>query len=695
PKSDIYALGCVTYEMLAGEPPFMGPTAQAIVARVMTEAPRSLQLQRHTIPTHVEAAVQRALEKLPADRFQSAAEFGTALGDPGYASRITVTRAAQGPGGAASMRPLQGPRAALVVIAVLAALAAWGWLRPIPEVPLLRYELSLPPGEQLGNMRGSRIALSADGTQLIYVGPGQRLWHRPRRSLHAQPLPGTQRALNPAVSPDGSKVAFMADEAPAALRVASLDGAPTVTLADSGIGLDGVTWADDGFLYYDGLTFGGTVGLKRIPGTGGPVEQITVVDTAGGEADHIWPAALPGNRGVLFTVQYRDADDGLAVAVWNAGAKAHRVLLQAVTARYLHPGRLLYLTTDGRLLVAPVDLDRLAITGQAEQVADEVGVKAFFAADLAVSATGTVMFIPGGSADAPAELVSVSRDGRAAPLVADWTGDFRTLALSPNGRSLAVSLIHGTGQQIWIKQLPEGPSAKLTLEGALNYRPAWSPDGRTVVFTSNRPGREELYSQRADGSAPAALLVGGTIERTVSEGFITRDGRWLIYRTVPRDILARRLGGADTTSIPLVATAADEVVPSLSPDGRWLAYVSNESGRLDVYVRPFPETSGARWQVSASGGTYPRWSHSGRELFYLSDQDSMVAATVQPGAAFAVSGRRALFSTFAYLTGIGTWDVSPDDQAFIMIRQRSAISGNLALTVIENLPRELENEGAP
>jgi len=691
-RSDVYALGCVLYELLTGDPPFTGSTAQAIVARVVTENPRSLTTQRHTIPPHVEAAVFTALEKLPADRFGSAADFAAALANPGYApSGTRAIQPAQIPG--RRWTPLATSGWALAGVALV--LALWSWFRPAPALPILRYAMALTEDEQLAEVRGTRIALSPDGSRLVYVGPGQdgnRLWLRPRNQLHAVPIPGTERATVPFFSPDGARVGYV-NEGNTALRVVAFNGAPPITVADSGLGADGATWSSDGFIYYDGLTAGGTTGLMRVAASGdGHPEPVTTVDTAQGEVDHFWPSALPDGRGVLFTIQRRNNLQASDVAVLDLKTRTRHTVVQGLTARYAPSGHLLYVTATGDLMAAPFDLKRLTVTGEPFALTSSVAGRAFGAVDLALSESGTLIYQIGAQQTASSEVVYLTRDGTASVVDSGWKGDFQTLALSPDGRQLAVSKIDGAEQQVWVKQLPRGPLSKLTFEGNLSYRPSWTPDGRYVGFASNQSGRILFYRKRADGSAttePVASHPG----RTVMEGSWSRDGRWLLYRTIPNDIFAKGLG-SDTATVPLVVSSFDELSPRLSPDGRWLAYTSAESGRLEVFVRPFPNTQSAKWQVSTDGGLTPRWSPSGRELLYVSAANTLMSVEVVPGATFVTGRRQGLFGLPAYNSGIGVWDQTPDGKRFIMIRRGAGGSVTSELVVVENLLAELKGRRA-
>jgi serine/threonine-protein kinase len=271
---------------------------------------------------------------------------------------------------------------------------------------------------------------------------------------------------------------------------------------------------------------------------------------------------------------------------------------------------------------------------------------------------------------------------------------FTSLALSPDGRQLAASTLDGSNNVLWVKQLDAGPLTRLSFEGTLNYRPAWQPDGRALTYTSDRHSPFSfLYQIRSDGSSkPVRLMPEDTSQ--VDEAVWSRDGRWLVYRTGVsegyRDIYARRTAG-DTTRLTVAAGAFDEYMPALSPDGRWIAYVSVESGREEVYVRPFPETDRARWQVSTAGGAGPAWSHSGRELFYVDRTDSLIALGVTGTTDFQVASRRALFGTrpFVLLPFHRSYEVTPDDR-FLMLQRSRAIGPEAnRLTVVLNWFEEL------
>ncbi|HSE28903.1 MAG TPA: protein kinase, partial [Gemmatimonadales bacterium] len=681
-RSDVYALGAVAYELLTGDPPFTGSTAQAIVARVVTEHPRPMAAQRHTIPPHVEAAVLTALEKLPADRFASAADFAAALASAGHTAPTVATR---------THRRADAPTRRQAILRLLpwalalaaAAAAAWLALRPAPARPVSRFAIGLPADQGIVGARGNRVTIAPDGSRIVYVGPGEgtrRVWVRRRDELSATPVPGTDLPAHVFISPDGRRAGVITESQ--RILVVPLDGGPAVAITDSAVGLDGATWSEDGYIYFDGLTGGGTTGILRVPAAGGTWDTVTVVRREASETDHVWPEALPDGRGVLFTIarggDMRTADIGVV----PPDGGAHRVLFRGVTARYSPTGHLVYVTVDGTLLVVPFDLKRLEVTGEPVPLASGLNIRPFGAVDLALSAEGTLLYTTGGRGDDPREVVWVGLDGSVVPVDPGWVGDLRTLAVSPDGRRLAVSIFAEGEEQIWVKQLPDGPLSKITFDGPAAWRPSWSADGRDVLYVSLQGITPDAWSKRADGSAPAELLLD--IAAPVQEAFRSRDGEWLVYRTTPRDIMGLSRAG-DT--VPLVATPFEERAPALSPDGRWLAYQSDEAGRYEVFVRPFPATSTAKWQVSNGGGTVPRWSPDGRVLYYRGT-GNVVAVEVLPGPSFIAGGRRTLFGLGTFADEEGSWDIAPDGRRFAMIRDRG-VADPVGLVVVEGLGQVL------
>ncbi|MGH7536163.1 MAG: protein kinase domain-containing protein [Gemmatimonadales bacterium] len=692
-RSDVYALGAVLYEMLTGDPPFSGSTAQAIVARVVTESPRPLIPQRHTIPPHVEAAVLTALEKLPADRFATAAEFAAALTDRTHAPAATV------PTPAAPRRVRRRwPASTLAAsgIAALATVAAlWGWLRPALPLPISRYSLFLPAPEALqstGNAGGGRLAISPDGRKLVYLGPGEsgtRLWLRRRDQLSATPISGTDGGISPFFSPDGRQVGFI--NRGRSVRIVSLEGGPPLTLTDSANTTAG-DWGPDGYVYFEN-----EAGMARVRSTGGPMEQVFTLSEERKEIGSEWPVVLPGARGLIFRVRRsgQPPSDYDIMGMKLPKGEA-RVLTRGVYARYAATGNLLVVTADGKLLAIPFDPEKLALTGPPVALVEGIRVLAGgFGVDLTLSGTGTLLYTTGGSV-ASRRVVWVSRQGTASPVDSAWDpqGTINSVALSPDGKALAVGLVRDNKEDIWVKQLPTGPFSRITFGDTGNVRPSWSADGRSVVYISDRGGAGAglVFARRADGTGAARGLLSSPIN--FGQALESRDGRWLVLRRTASeagagDIHALRIG--DSVLTPLITTPASEGNPALSPDGHWLAYSSDESGTAEVYVRPFPDVASARWQVSTTGGTQPVWANSGRELFYRNGRNDLVAAEVRTTPSFSVGQQRVLFPAAPYLT-LGfyqSYNVSPDDRRFLMVREGTAAQQS-ELILTENWFQELK-----
>ncbi len=701
PRADVYALGCVLYEMLVGEPPFNGPTAQAIIARVMTEQPRSLVLQRHTVPPEIEAVVNRALEKLPADRFASAADFRDALANPAAFTRSAPTgtaafRAVAAPGGRDWRSRVAIP--ALVAALVLGAAAVWAFLRPHPPAPVSRYGLALPSRLSVSN--ATRLAISPDGSHLVFTArsvglPVGQLYLRARDSEQAIALPGTLGAGSATFSPDGRWIAFTLTDG--TLRKQAVSGGAAILVADSVSIPETVAWLDDGTIVYTGHQ-------------GRGLWRTSAVDR--GTPRPVWPAdsglvgevsSLPGSRGVFFV---RCNGSGCAsgiVDLWVldlASGTAREVMPGALLGRYLDTGHVLFVRTDGAALVMPFDLKHLRASGSPVPVLDSIAIRPGGYAQLDVSRQGMLVMLRGSRQGEQEQLLWVDRSGKTDPVDSarvQLTGNGNAgWSFSPDGRRLAISLQDAAGAAIWVKQLPDGPLSRVTFDSTLAFRPRWMADGRTLSYIGGSDSGLALYSVPADGTGRSRLLM-----RTAGdlyEGAQSPDGRWIVVRTaggvgrVGRDILGYRKG--DTAAVPLMANPAyDESAFAVSPDSRWIAYESDETGRREVYLRPFPATDGGKWQVSTSGGMAPVWARTGRELFFVDGQRRMTAVSVAGGPAPELGGRKTLFtlSPDDYLddnTYYAPFDVGPDGR-FIMARQVRVDADTPPLIVVENWLTEL------
>ena len=664
-RSDVYALGCVTYEMLTGEPPFSGPTAQAIVAKVMTAEPADATSLRKTIPLHVADAVHTALQKLPADRFATAAEFATALalGTSGTlaARRTTGHRATAGAPRWQALLPW-----GLAVVAIGAA--AWGWLSAPPAPGTNWLSVNFSDSLEL-SLTGPPLALSPDGKTLVFRAGVQNgtLWVKQQSQLNPTPIPGTERSFSPAFSPDGQWLAFTADQQIKKIR---LDGGAAVTLTDSiGPQAYGISWLDNGSLIY---TSAEGDQLRQVSASGGS-KKVVLADSAFRGFGLLSPTPLPKASGILFQLCTSGCVTS-SIHVLDLGTGVHKLLIaDALQAWYLPIGYLLYVRRDGAVLAAPFDLKKLEITGPAVTVLDGVMVSVGNPI-LAWSPAGTLVYLRSGGTSGINELVRVARAGVATTVDSSWSGAFNSVALSPDGQQLAVGLGRSAGGlNIWIKQLDRGPFSRLSF-GGQDRRPAWSADGKMVAFIRDSSNGGNIYGRPADGSGTDVLI--GRINRPTQEVTWSGDGQWLVARTDngtagAGDLIGLRTTG-DSTPVPLVATSFTEMHPAVSHDGRWLAYSSNESGVNEVYVRPFPITSGGRWQVSNGGGTEPVWSPDGRELYFINSALRLVAAEIRTAPAFGVVRLQALFDVGGFVLDPfhQMYSVTRDGRGFLFVRTK-------------------------
>ena len=686
-RSDIYALGCVLYEMLTGEPPFEGATAQAIVARVLTESPRPLRAQRKSIPPQVEAAVLTALEKLPADRFENARAFAEALGDPGYAgSDGARTRVLPSARGAARTGPLQRmlPWAALALVAAAAGLGAgWAaWHRPRAVPPaVLRYTVTLPDSAGLIDIVTSTLAYAPDGSVFAYSSTvGLMLRYADR--LEPLPVPGGRRGTSPFFSPDSRWLGFHLGAA--LLKVPLAGGAP-ITICDSCPGWD-FSWADDDTVRYHNAPDGegSTRALMAVPAQGGRPHEFARPERGSGEAFRT-PLLLPGHRTVLFAV-YRGQGTRLAALDLRTG-KITRLEEAGFGPQWVKGGFLALSYADGSLIALPFDPDRVRATGPPVTIARDVAQPDAYVARAAVSSGGSIIYPRAGGLVMPRRLLLVSRSGQATPLVPE-AKSYGNPRFSPDGRRVAFDIndLTSSGRDVWVVDVVQRVWSRITTDG-ISDRPAWSPDGRRVVYSSN----DDLWWIAADGSSrPESLLVAAGNRSAAS---VTPDGRTVVFQETSSGSSGIRTLAFDSapTARTIIPAAFDESAPALAPDGHWLAYQSDQTGQMEVYVQSFP-VAGARIPVSLQGGTEPAWAHNGRELFYRCG-DSLMVASVTLSPSFAVTGRRRLFSgTFLRGGAFRAYDVAPDDQRFVMI---SGEAGQATLIGVQNIfQRMLYDRGA-
>jgi serine/threonine-protein kinase len=683
PRSDVYALGAMTYEMLTGEPPFTGPNSQAIVARVLTEQPQAIRPRRPTVPPGVEAAVLSALQKLPADRFASARAYADGLDRRQFADTAIMAPA--------SRRPFARPGLSLPVlvgVGAAAALAGWFLHRPPPR-PVSAYHLAFAEGQA----PVGEVKLTPDGSRLVYIGPGDdgpAIWVKNRAELKARPLAGTGRPSGLAISPDGREVAFAQN---GKLKRVPLAGGPVVTIADSVFGA-GTAWLDDGTLIYASLSFG----LMQVPAAGGQARELW--RSKDRERAPVISGTLPGSRGVFFSECTLNCTpvSNLFVHDFKTGT-THELGPGIISAFPLARGILGVLRPDGTLLGVPWDETRLAFRGAPIPVLSDMGavrteLETFGSAGLpaiSLSTSGDLIMRTSAAGTASArlwDLVWIDRSGAVTPLDTTWR--FRLSqsnsnvgwAISPDGSQLAIGINAESGDDIWIKRLPNGPLSRLTFDSLPEERPRWTPDGLSVTYIID--GVRKYGMRRADGTGTSQEWAPSTTEQ-VNEVLTSSDGKWIVARIGgtsglrgPRNIYAWQ-PGVDTVPRPVLASPVfDESAVALSPDGRWLAYTSDETGRSEVYVRPFPNVDSGKWQVSVNGGQGPQWARSGREFFYLDAARNMMSVPVTPGPSLVMGLPVKLFTVpprifFNDPAFYAEYDVSRDGTRFLMARDASEV----------------------
>ncbi len=688
-RSDIYSLGSMLYEMLTGSPPHVGSSAQQIIMKIVTDDARPVTELRKSVPLNVSAATAKSLEKLPADRFHTAAEFAEALNNTAFTTTSVISD------GVAVRRPRQWQVPTLIGVSVtLLVVALLGWLRPqVGQV--FRLSIAFSEDAKIQRVPTRRFAISPDGERIVYVGPGtgtgpRQLWMRELTELVARPLDGTELPAAVFFSPDGRSIGFV-DGSPGDLKVLSLDGGPVRTVATDSINQWGGDWGPDNWLYFS-MSSGR---LARVRAGGGTVETVVAPDSADLAAfvEYDWPEALPSGTGLVFQI-WRGSLANADIASYSFETGEVRILENAVNAKYVPTGHLVYVTFDGSLFARPFDQDRLEFTGEPFALEAGIRTEAFGGiGQFDISSNGHMVYQSGG-AGAPDQIVRVDRSGVAAPIDPDWRGAFETVRVSPDGSMLVVGVAGAGGSQIWAKQLDRGPFDLLSFEGNANNRPAWLPSGRDLTFVGDRG---TLWRVRADGGAPPQEVQVGA---PVSEAEWSKDGVWLVFRTGStgsgtRDIGAMRVG-ADSFNV-IVGSPADEYAPALSPDGRWLAYTSNETGREEVYVRSFPDTDRIKRRVSVNGGTEPLWSPNSRELFLRNASGEVVVHVVRTdGESFDVEPQETLFDASEYLSDNyhATYDITPDGRHFVMIQALEIGGGDIILAInwLEELKAKVENE---
>jgi len=701
-RTDIWAFGCMLYEMLTGQPAFLGEVVTDTLAAVIRAEPDWARLPAAT-PRQFRILLRRCLHKNARQRLQ-------AIGD----ARIEIEEALSGaePSGEDAQRTrnvklwLAWSVAGTAITVAIASLVVWDpWLSGAQSHPVTRFTINLSPGQRLAGLSSRALAFSADGSQLAYVATRQegvqQVYLHAMDGIEARPLSGTEGATNPFFSPDGQWLGFFAG---GNLKKISVRGGVAQTLTDlGGGGAFGASWGENmiAFAAYQSA-------LKGVSASGGTPKPLTRFEAD--ESFHMWPQLLSGGKAMLFT-GFSTGRTAIAIQPIAGGERRNLIVGQAGDMpNYVPSGHLIY-AQGGNLMAVPLDLKRLAVNGVAVQVLEGILQSDLAAPQYSVSETGSLAYVSGVQDAAESRqslLVWVDRDGTEQVLGAPARA-YNQPRLSPDGQRIAVDVVAGQqAMQVWLYDLARDTFTPLTFE-ALNRHATWTPDGKRIVFMSNREGVTQLYWQLADGSGGLEKLTNNaptTIADILNIPYgWSRSGELLTFARIDPALAAEfwmldvatppALSGQGHViqQLPLEVRSPDGG-PQFSPDGRWLAYASeDESGQRQIYVEPYPD-AGGKLQISSDGGNEPLWNPNGRELFYRRG-DEMMAVDISIEAGITAGKARPLFAG-RYARTSSSWvrpnyDVSRDGEQFLMIKNTEQEQAPLTqISVVLNWSEEVK-----
>ena len=666
-RSDIFSLGAVLYEMLSGKRAFGGDSAIETLNAILKEDPPELSESNSQINSALERVVMHCLEKNPEQRFQSARDVAFAL-EPlsGSSSSRSMTAGLPLTAGRTKNRERLAwiAATAILLLALIVTLPfVVGYFRRAPS-KVSATRLVIPASEKQSLFGPS---ISPDGRRLVYAASSDgklQLWVRSLDSLIAQPLPGTDKiALSVTFtlarpvfwSPDSRYIGFFADSK---LKKMEISGGPAQTLADVPTSHGG-SWNREGVIVFSPNA---TSPLYRVSVTGGEATQLTTLDESRQETAHRWPFFLPDGRHFLYLARAVQQRENSAIYVGSLDSKETKRITSADSnVSYAPPGYLLF-AREATLMAQPFDADKLEVTGDAFPLVERIRYSyGPGLAEFSVSSDGVLVYITGNPV--PSQLTWFDRNGKQLGTVGPPAA-YRVMRLSPDERRVAVERTDppAVSSDIWLIELARGVPSRLTSHPGNDLYPVWSPDGSRIAFTSIREGQLKIYQKLSSGAGSEEELLKSAEPLGIWDW--SADGRFILYRVLgaktKNDIWVLPLFG-DRKSYPLLQTEFVESAATFSPDGRWVAYVTDETGTNEVYVREF-QGSGGGSRVSTGGGSFPRWRRDGKELFYSSGGKVMAVDVKASGSGFEPGAPRLLFER----SGVGIFDVSGDGQRFLI-----------------------------